>query len=222
MFPPIAFRLHYVLSEVNSSDPTLKLANVVILTQVELVVAIVSATVPCLRPFMAATYTTWGGRVDTVSDSGYHKRAYAAGQNGSANTAGGTTAKDFRSIRIGRSKNNTETSKSQEEIGLEPMNPRGKKKSPGWEEVGNALEDGRDDRYPSTTTKESGYEYIAGSSTNPVQEDQQSSGSHDSQNLIIRRDIEWAVSYEPRPSPSPSPSGGHTAQQEGFNGRALP
>jgi hypothetical protein len=214
LLAPIAFRLHYVLSAINSADPTLRLVNVVILTQVELATAIVSATIPCLRPFMAATYTTWGGRVDTVSGSGYHKQAYASGQEEDSKTGQGSTVKKFLSRRMERSTNNTDTEHSQD-IALEPMGTRRKKESQGWKEISNDLKGGRNDRYPSTS-KESQDEYIGKSRQTPVQEDQQSSGSHDSQKMIIRRDLEWTVRYEHRSSISGEDTEVHDEFNRGF------
>jgi hypothetical protein len=183
----------------NSTDPTLKLVNVVILTQVELASAIVSATIPSLRPFMAATYTTWGGRVDTVSGSGYHKRAYASGKQEDSNLSQGITVKGFLSRRTDRSKNNTDTEYSMD-IALEPIGTRRKKESQGWKEISNASKDEHNKRYPSTAPKKSHDEYNGSGRGNPVQDDQKSSGSHDSQKMIIRRDLEWTVRYEHRSS----------------------
>lgn len=145
---------------------------------------------------MAATYTTWGGRVDTVSGSGYHKRAYASGQ--AQDSSPGTTVKGFLSRRMDRNKDTTDTQNSQD-IVLEPLSVRRNKESQGWKEIGNALENKPSNRHPSTTTKDSHDDYIGKDSTgNLVQEDQQSSGSHDSQKMIIRRDLEWSVRYEHR------------------------
>lgn len=197
---PIAFRLHYLLLATDSADPTLGLVNVVITTQVELSAAIVSATIPCLRPFMAATYTTWGGRVDTVSGSGYHKRAYASGREEGSHPSQGTTVKGFLSRQMNKSQNTTGTEHSQD-IALEPLGTRRKKESQGWKELSNTLEDTSTKRSSSTMLKDSHDEYNSKLGTgNLVQEDQQSSDSHDSQRMIIRRDLEWSVRYEHRPS----------------------
>jgi hypothetical protein len=194
-----------VLSAYNSSNTTLKLSDAVILTQVELVVAIVSATVPCLRPFMAATYTTWGGRLDTVSGSGYQARAYADGKGGSANVSKSTGSRAIRSIF---SKSATDTMKSQDDIALNPINYRGKKNGSGWEELGNSQ------AYPPGAPKDGQHKYMATTRAKPVAEDQQ---SDDSQKMIIRRDLEWTVHHEPRAS---MPEGHHQTQEES-DGRFL-
>jgi hypothetical protein len=178
--------------------------NTVTLTQVELATAIVTATIPCLRPFMTATYTTWGGRVDTVSGSGYHKRAYAFGRDGSTPSQG-TAVKAFFSRRTDRSQNNTGTEQSQDiALGAMPTsNTHRREDSQGWKEItsNTSLDDGhKSDRHPSNLTQEVGSEYINNSRQIPVQEDQQSASSQDSQKMIIRRDLEWSVRYEHRRS----------------------
>lgn len=203
MIPPIALRLHYLLRAVHSSNPTLKMTDAVILTQVELVMAIVSATIPCLRPFMTATHTTWGGRVDTVAASGYHARAYAngKGRSGSGSKSAGSK------IRSIMSRSATDTIKSQDEIPMKPVSHRGKKSGTGWEELDHGMV------YPPVASKERGDMYM-----NTVSEDQQSAGSQeDSQKLIIRRDLEWTVHHEPRASITE----GHHQVQEDANGRYL-
>lgn len=128
MLPPIIVRLIYVLKSVNASDSTLKLENVVIATQLEIVVAIVAATIPCLRPFMNATNTSFLTQMDTVVSSGYGKNAYGSGEKRSKTPQGSA----LRSLRLGRSNNKSGTEMSQDEIALEPMNG-------GGEEIGKAL-----------------------------------------------------------------------------------
>lgn len=203
MIPPIALRLHYVLKAVNTSDPTLKLTDVVIVTEVELVMAIVSATIPCLRPFMAATHTTWGGRVDTVAASGYHAQAYANGKGGSGSGSKSAVSK----IRSMMNRSATDTTKSQDDIPMKPVSHRGKKSGTGWEDLDHGM------AYPPVAPKERDDMYM-----NTVSEDQQSSGSQeDSQKLIIRRDLEWTVHHEPRASITE----GHHQTQEDINGHYL-
>jgi len=68
-------RLHYILPALKSSDPTLRLEDTVINTQVEISWAIIAATIPCMRPFMAATHTTWGGHGETKAGSKYLKNS---------------------------------------------------------------------------------------------------------------------------------------------------
>lgn len=192
---PIAIRLHYVLSTINSTDPTLKVVNTVILTQVQLTSAIVSATIPCLRPFMAATYTTWGGRVDTVSGSGYHKRGNTSGQADDSSHSHGTTMKSFFSRQMDRSMDDKVTEPSHD-IALEPIGTRRKKESQGWKQIGNSTQAEANDQFPPTTAEGDGDRYKSKGRKRHVQEDQQSAGSQESQQMIIRRDVEWTVRYE--------------------------
>lgn len=190
MIFPIAFRLHYILSSLQARDITLRQDKIVINTQVELVTAMVAATVPCLRPFMAATYTTWGGRVDTVSGSDYHKSSGNSGKRDRQTTSGSKSVLSSRTLRFGRKKNGVDELTSRDDISLEPM-------SRSWGAKGM---DGRDEeRHPSTTTRKQSGDDQVGMNQADV-EDQHSLGSHDSQRMIIRRDVEWNVRFENRPT----------------------
>ncbi|KAI1618475.1 hypothetical protein EDD37DRAFT_622808 [Exophiala viscosa] len=179
---PLAFRLHYVLASLHAHDITLRQDRIVINTQVELVTAMVAATVPCLRPFMAATYTTWGGRVDTVSGSEYNK---SGSNSGKKHTTSGSKSV-LSSLRIGRSKKGVDELTSRDDISLEPM-------SQSWSAKG--MDGNQTERHPSTIRKQSGDDSGAMNQA----DDQQSLGSHDSQRMIIRRDVEWNVRFENRP-----------------------
>ncbi|KAK4940170.1 hypothetical protein LTR10_019705 [Elasticomyces elasticus] len=178
---PLAFRLHYVLASLHSQDITLRQDRIVINTQVELVTAMVAATVPCLRPFMAATYTTWGGRVDTVSGS-----EYKSGSNSGKKHITTGSKSVLSSLRMGRSKKGVDELTSRDDISLEPM-------SQSWSAKG--MDGHNTERHPSTIRKQSGDDSGAMNQA----DDQQSLGSHDSQRMIIRRDVEWNVRFENRP-----------------------
>lgn len=139
--------------------------------------------------------------MDTVSGSGYNKRAYASGQQEDSNHSQGIAVKGFLSRRMDRSKNNTDTEHSLD-IALEPIDTRRKKESQGWKETSNSSNDELNKGYPSTGPGKSHDGYNNSSRENPVEDDQESSGSQDSQRLIIRRDREWTVRYEHRSSVS--------------------
>ncbi|KIW20095.1 hypothetical protein PV08_00670 [Exophiala spinifera] len=151
--------------------------KVVITTQTELVVALVAATVPCLKPFMGAVDTSFGAAAGTsLAGSGYNKRSTRSG-NGGQYSNESKTALSSNGFRIRRKKNGVDALTSHDDIALEPM-------SRSW--TGKAdLEDQTGDRNTSTTTK-------------PSTDDHQSVGSQDSQQMIIRRDVEWNVRYESR------------------------
>jgi hypothetical protein len=70
---PIAFRLCYLKKEYFSDNPTLSGTWAAIVTQVDLAYAIISATIPCLRPFIAATATATAPTDGTLKDSKYAK-----------------------------------------------------------------------------------------------------------------------------------------------------
>ena len=196
LIAPIAARLHYLLPVLHTSshDPTLKLRNAVIITQVEAVVSIVTATVPCLRPFMRATYTTWGGRVDTVYSLGYSKRSGNKGK--SSFTASGVG---------GRRKNRV----SQDAIPLGSMSgsalddeitavAKGRRAGMNQQQVEDMPKTehihqyvSRDESTLGPKTKDRGRR-----SQEDYEQHSIGSGDNDSERMIIRRDVGWSVTYQ--------------------------
>jgi len=83
---PTVFRLHYLSVAFNSANPTLVGVTAVVCKQTEIAYAIISATIPCLRPFMTATSTNYGAPAEgarTTKGIGYsggygHKNSYNA------------------------------------------------------------------------------------------------------------------------------------------------
>lgn len=60
MIVPIAFRLRYLGRELASSNQTLDGVFPTICIQIEMSYAIIAASIPCMRPFMTATSTSYG------------------------------------------------------------------------------------------------------------------------------------------------------------------
>ncbi|KFY42604.1 hypothetical protein V495_04422 [Pseudogymnoascus sp. VKM F-4514 (FW-929)] len=57
---PAALRLYYLDIQLSSSDPTLSGTLASVCAQIEISYAIISATIPCLRPFMSSLNTHYG------------------------------------------------------------------------------------------------------------------------------------------------------------------
>jgi hypothetical protein len=71
---PALLRIFYLNQEFTSSDPTLHGVLASVCTQIQISYAIVAATIPCLRPFMAALATNYGAPAQTrTSPSGTKK-----------------------------------------------------------------------------------------------------------------------------------------------------
>ncbi len=66
-------RLSYLGSFVGSADPSLDGTIAAVCTQVELSYAIVATTMPCLKPFMAALNTSYGGTAAVHTPAGTTK-----------------------------------------------------------------------------------------------------------------------------------------------------
>lgn len=67
LFIPIFLRLQGLDRTFKSHDPTLSISTTAIWKQVEITYAIVSASIPCLRPFMAALTTHYGAATECTS-----------------------------------------------------------------------------------------------------------------------------------------------------------
>ncbi|KAK0620408.1 hypothetical protein B0T14DRAFT_567155 [Immersiella caudata] len=67
---PILLRLLYLSNEIFSPDPTLDGVMTTICTQIHIAYAIIATTIPCLRPFMSALNTHYGGPKEAKVSSG--------------------------------------------------------------------------------------------------------------------------------------------------------
>ena len=159
----------------------------------EAVVAIVTATVSCLRPFMQATHTTWGGRVDTIYNSAYSKHS-------------GNKGKSSFSGVGGRRKNRI----SQDAI------PLGSMSGSALDDEVTAVAKGRraemdQQQGEDMSRTEHRHQYVKRdeSTLDPKNKDRGrrsqedygqhssiGSGDNDSERMIIRRDVGWTVSYQ--------------------------
>jgi hypothetical protein len=150
---PTIVRLYYLQNEFSSSDPTLDGVLASVCTQIELSYAIIAATTPCLRPFMAALSTNYGAPAQAKSSPS----ATAASRSNNE-----YSLTSFSKIsRLGRSEE------------------RGKQAS---------LPITRWDQSENITSVRSG--------------DQHSMESHESKQMIISKNTEWAVEYEAHERPN--------------------
>lgn len=126
-------RLHYLKSSLLSSNPTLEGVSVVLLTQLELGWSLISATIPCLNPFMRAVSTKLGSMdAETIMNGSYLVDTNKAG-GGDATGAGSGGSYGLRSFvsrksRILRSHRSTKSLKSSapsidQRASLPPMFP---------------------------------------------------------------------------------------------------
>jgi hypothetical protein len=171
---PIAFRLYYLKREYSSNNPTLIGTWAAIVTQVDVAFAIISATIPCLRPFMAATVTSTAPTDGTRKDSRYAKGSQDKPTNISKNAYGlHSLASRFKNGKSPREEKQLSDQSTQEIYGTN-VDHTVSVISPG---------------------------------------DQHSVESQDSRQMIIRRDVEWAVTDEGVGTPQ------RTYSQQGQEGR---
>lgn len=81
LMAPIILRLRYLDLEFSSPDPTLTAALVSVCTQIETSYSIISATIPCLRPFMSSLNTHYGGPAKPKSNNGGGTTTTGTGSN---------------------------------------------------------------------------------------------------------------------------------------------
>lgn len=144
MIAPAALRLYYLDIQLSSSDPTLSGTLASVCAQIEISYAIISATIPCLRPFMSSLNTHYGAPAKPKTSTG----------TGS-----------------GGSKSNPPTpleslSKEGRPLGTKKRATLGEM----WDKPGNLTRVTRGEKH--------------------------SIDSHDSKQMIITMDTEWAVEFE--------------------------
>lgn len=71
-----ALRLHYQGLELASADPSLDGVLATVCAEIELCYAVVATTIPCLRPFMFALNTNYGGPTQARTSPGTTKPGY--------------------------------------------------------------------------------------------------------------------------------------------------
>jgi hypothetical protein len=166
-------RLHSLDLEMPSEDLSLSLVYFVIWTLVEVDISFCSSNIACLKPFMAAFNTSYGGieeinALATMDRSGY-------GRYGDYSKSGIST---ITSLRYGtRSKNrdgsqsNSQNKSRSRSIGLPHAEPQLR-----WDTMrsGNAL----------------------GNEAEVSHEDAESVGSRGSRQMIIQKDVTYNVKYD--------------------------
>lgn len=154
---PTALRLYYLGKEFSSSDPTLDGVLASVCTQIEMNFAIIAATTPCLRPFMAALSTNYGAPAPTkTSPSG------------------------------------TGTARSNNEFSLSSFSKMSR--------LGRSDEKGKQASMPTTRWDQSKHH------ASVISGDQHSMESHESKQMIISKNTEWAVEFE-GPNRNTQPTG---------------
>ena len=175
---PAAFRLHY-LSGALSSDLALDITYEVICKQIEICYAIIAATLPCLRPFMMATATNYGGPAEghkTKNGSGgVYGGAGSSGQSSRSYSNHGHTGLSLTSLtsKLGSAMH------SNKHHGSTPTNA-----------------DNNDPMYGIDSSSNHNATMVASHTSR----DAQSIESSESKQMIIRKDVEYTVEYDSRPA----------------------
>jgi hypothetical protein len=179
---PAAFRLHFVADALNSSNFTLDMTFQVVCKQVEIAYAIVAATLPCLRPFMVATATNYGAPAEGhKSKMGSYSRAYVRSgtNNKSSHTGRNQSHTAFSLSHITR--NMSSGLHSEKNNVASTMNADNNGPMHGMDSYG---------RHRATVV------------SSHAPRDGRSIDSSESKQMIIRKDVEYAVEYDSRPAGS--------------------
>ncbi|KAK0715148.1 hypothetical protein B0H67DRAFT_553733 [Lasiosphaeris hirsuta] len=196
---PTIIRLTYLSLAFSSSDPTLDSVLATICTQTQLSYAIIATTTPCLRPFMSALNTHYGGPTEPKTPQG----------SKISRTGGGyKSAKSSKlSSQVAKA---SQKSKSDKEYTLNDLSPRTDHKrdradsesrgtqtvvgSESDPEMGTAHTKGIAVTTPATRWDRADYR-VAVVSRN-LSGDARSTQSNDSQRMIISKNTEWQVEYQ--------------------------
>ena len=176
---PAAFRLHYLSEALNSSNFTLDITYEVVCKQIEIAYAIIAATLPCLRPFMVATATNYGAPAEGhKTKTGSYGKAY------------------------GRSKSSSQGDRNQSHTGVSLTNLTRKLGSGLHSEKNGTSFTANGDSSGPTYGMDSSGKYTATVVASRAARDTRSIESSESKQMIIRKDVEYAVEYDSRPAHS--------------------
>ena len=175
---PIIVRLHYLDAAFNSSNYTLLVTWAVVCKETQICYAIIGATIPCLKPFMSAMATNYG--------------APAEGARSKMGTYGKNTYKKSGNQRDGRNGFNLASLKLGGGTGSGSHNVS-EKHDTGADGLYDGVYDGRRPLNRSQSGVARGHNAnVTSTSTRKVG----SIESGDSQQHIIRKDVEYAVEYD--------------------------
>jgi hypothetical protein len=179
---PIAFRLHYLSGALDSSNFTLDITYAAVCKQVEIAYAIIAATLPCLRPFMVATATNYGAPAEGhKTKTGSYGKAYA---------------------RSGSSNKSSRGDRSQSQAGFNLTNLTRKLGSGSQTEKNNTSSTANGDNSGPMYGTDSHGNHTATVVASHTPRDTRSIESSESKQMIIRKDVEYAVEYDSRPTDS--------------------
>lgn len=187
---PILTRLVYLGDKFSSSNPTLDGVLTAISTQIQICYAIIATTTPCLRPFMSALNTHYGGPKEPKTPSGTKLSAsklskQSGNSDGSKRSATApksghvfpledmtTTTRTVHVNEEEDTKANRQSTFSETKVQVSPVRPTS----------------GRWDR--------SGSDYRVAVVSRNLSGSARSMQSNDSRRVIISMDTEWQVEYQ--------------------------
>lgn len=180
----IILRLFYLKIELASSDPTFNAVLTSIWTQVHEDYIIIATTIPCLKPFMVACNTGWGHAAPHTGDGSKlpHSGSYGLVSltNGGKLNAAGKNSTLVSSVGIPNVKNTTTSS-----AGGAPH-----------------LHLGHNHHHPNNNSGAVVGNHTRQSSDQaPADEAAMSIASNDSQQMIIRREVGYSVTYDDEAAP---------------------
>jgi hypothetical protein len=177
---PAALRIHYLSDALNSPDFTLDVTYEIICKQSEISYAIIGATLPCLRPFMTATATNYG--------------APAEGHKTKQGSNGGIYGRSGSSDKASRGNPN------HGHVGLSLTSLTSKLGQRGHPEKHNGFPPMSGDYNGPTYGIDSYGQHTATVVASHPSRDAHSIDSSESKQMIIRKDVEYAVEYDSGPA----------------------
>lgn len=183
----IILRLYYLKIELASSDPTFNAVLTSIWTQVHEDYIIIATTIPCLKPFMVACNTGWGHAAPHTGDGSKlpHSGSYGLVSltNGGKSNAAGKNSTLVSSVGIPNMQKTTTNS-----VGGAP-HPH----------LGHHHHQHHNNNNKSGAVV--GIHTRQSSEQAPVDEAAMSIASNDSQQMIIRREVGYSVTYDDEAAP---------------------
>ena len=175
----ITLRLYYLKIELASSDPTFNAVLTSIWTQVHEDYIIIATTIPCLKPFMVACNTGWGHAAPHTGDGSKLPHSGSYGLVSLTNGGKPSAGKNSTLVSSVGIPNTQNTSNS----------------------VGGAPNLHLDSHHKNNTSGAVGIHARQSSEQAPIDEAAMSIASNDSQQMIIRREVGYSVTYDDEVAP---------------------
>ncbi|KAF2724726.1 hypothetical protein K431DRAFT_300604 [Polychaeton citri CBS 116435] len=198
-----AITLTYRIDQIDSTNPTLTGAITAVLTQLEVFFAIMATTIPCLRPFLAGFITNFGAMGgETVmggSQIGNSKEKSGSKSNSGNGSRAGIGSESKGSFAMASLASAGEQDPANTNAGKKR---KGKSRSQDRSAMAASFRPDLTNHEAHISRVPTRTDASGAGATGATTADNSSISSHDSQRMIIRKEVEWQVESDGSRNPS--------------------